>query len=113
MLVQESNIGYRKELAKRFEALNCEAICSGHEDALLVFLEEEPDIVMIFEVESEDGKTGFDEHSQFCKGFVTLKDIEASAPKGTKIIALGFTKLQRKDYMDLPLTNDDIKKIVR
>jgi hypothetical protein len=71
------------------------------EGALRVFLEESPDVVMVF-AEYET--------NLFEKAREALKDIKNSAPKGVKIFRLGFLKERKNDgetYLRLPLSLPD------
>lgn len=80
-----------------------EVIQISHEDALVSFLEKEPDKVIICEYEEIGNKVGVG----------TYKDIKSSADEKTIVIRIGLSNYDYEDYLKAPFKLQELFKMLQ
>lgn len=85
----------RMVLVKALKVADTDILTSVHEDAMRVFVAEQPTHVLVFEYE-EAG-------SRFCgRGVATWKILSRSAPEGVRLVRTGFCACAAPDFIRLP-----------
>lgn len=93
VLIVADNEALRQSVGKVLELVEHTCISASHEDALAMFLAEEPDAVVILD---------YSERMYNSKGHGTYRDIKGSATEKQKIIRSGFEPYTYPDYLKLP-----------
>jgi len=81
-----------------------QVIPADHENALVTFLDEDPEAVLICEY-SEKGSG-----EEWDKGRATFKDISGSADEAVRIIRIGFDEYPYDDYLKAPFELSELIK---
>lgn len=87
----------RDATAKVVSLFDYEAITASHKDALVKFLQEEPQAVIIWDYDEKYGA-----------GRATYNDIKSSASPEQKIVRCGFDAHDYADYVRAPFRLEDI-----
>ncbi len=96
----------RASLARVLETLtDTQVIPVNHDDALIKFLDEDPEAVIICEY--DEGGSGRDEYN---RGRATFNDITGPADENVKIIRMGFSDYPYDDYVKAPFDLTEIFK---
>lgn len=100
LIVCEAEV-LRDAMAKVVSLFDYEAITVSHKDALMKFLEKEPQAVIIWDYDEKYGA-----------GRATYNDIKSSASPEQKVVRCGFAAYDYADYICAPfLLEEIIKKI--
>jgi CheY-like chemotaxis protein len=106
VLVVSNSQPLRATLAKMLRSLtDSQAILVDHDDALVKFLDEEPQAVIICEYDESGSR-----REEYNQGRFTFKDITGSADEGLKIIRMGFSDYSYEDYVKAPFKPLEILK---
>lgn len=98
VMVVSGSEALRLSLAKTIEVLTgYNVILADHDEALIIFLDENPEAVIICEYdESAQGRY------EYNRGRATYSDIMGPAGESTKIIRIGFSDYPYEDYVKVP-----------
>lgn len=87
----------RDTTAKVVSLFDYEAITASHNEALVKFLEEEPQAVIVWDYDENYGV-----------GRATYNDIKSSASPEQKIVRCGFATYDHADYVRAPFRLEEI-----
>ncbi|MEX2369329.1 MAG: hypothetical protein WD552_02990 [Candidatus Paceibacterota bacterium] len=109
LLIVTSSDYWAESLARKFTETEEDilVISTTNEDALSVFLVEEPDAVLVSEY-YEDNKLTSDSK----QASELFKDMKLSASVEQVVVRSGFLPLPYNDYLELPLLPEDLLELI-
>ena len=109
MIVSGQN-SLRMSMSKTLNMLmgDVQFISTDHENALVMFLDEDPKTVLICEYEEKGSG-----EEDWNKGRATFKDISGSADETARVIRLGFSDYVYDNYIKMPFEISEVIQKIR